>query len=271
MASLLRFALAAVAWALAGPLVAQDCLPNQLLCNGVCIDPQSSSAHCGACGAACYADEDCIAGTCALRDNDGDGWSNPEESSGIGACNPNDARFNPGVRERCNTIDDNCNGASDEGDAAEGLCPAQVNSLCTRRACGGGSCATVNEPPGTACGTAGAVCNAQGQCVLTPESVAFARDLDADGFVPPMDCNDDFAGVRPGLAEVCDARDNDCDAEIDEGVSCDDGNACTTDSCRGTPGCRNRPRADGTPCGAGSICLAVACVTIDVFGNGFEP
>jgi len=74
MARMLRLAIALAALALAGPLAAQDCLPNQIRCDGVCIDPQSSAAHCGACGAACYADEDCSAGTCALRDNDGDGW-----------------------------------------------------------------------------------------------------------------------------------------------------------------------------------------------------
>lgn len=73
MARMLRLALALAALALAGPLAAQDCLPNQIRCDGVCIDPQSSAAHCGACGAACYADEDCSAGTCALRDNDSDG------------------------------------------------------------------------------------------------------------------------------------------------------------------------------------------------------
>ncbi|MEM1417590.1 MAG: MopE-related protein [Myxococcota bacterium] len=33
-----------------------------------------------------------------------------------------------------------------------------------------------------------------------------------------VDCNDDRRDVRPGLLEVCDALDNDCDGTVDEGV-----------------------------------------------------
>jgi hypothetical protein len=53
-------------------------------------------------------------------------------------------------------------------------------------------------------------------------------DRDGDGFIPKVgepkggDCNDDDATINPGASEICDTLDNDCDGEIDEGVT----NAC---------------------------------------------
>ena len=42
-------------------------------------------------------------------------------------------------------------------------------------------------------------------------------DRDGDGVSALLDCDDDNAAIAPGLAEVCDGIDNDCDREIDEG------------------------------------------------------
>ena len=38
-------------------------------CDGVCVDPGSSAAHCGGCGNACGALESCQAGACACQDD----------------------------------------------------------------------------------------------------------------------------------------------------------------------------------------------------------
>lgn len=63
----------------------------------------------------------------------------------------------------------------------------------------------------------------------------FFRDEDGDGFGDPevstsgcapgagyvdnsMDCNDMAASAAPGMSEVCDALDNDCDFRVDEGL-----------------------------------------------------
>jgi hypothetical protein len=43
-------------------------------------------------------------------------------------------------------------------------------------------------------------------------------DLDGDGVVAALDCDDGDAEVAPGLDEVCDGKDNDCDGETDEGA-----------------------------------------------------
>ncbi len=43
-------------------------------------------------------------------------------------------------------------------------------------------------------------------------------DNDGDGFLAGEDCNDSDASVRPGVPEVCDGIDNDCDGAVDDGI-----------------------------------------------------
>jgi hypothetical protein len=43
-------------------------------------------------------------------------------------------------------------------------------------------------------------------------------DNDGDGYTYGSDCDDDDPSVHPGAPELCDGKDNDCDAEIDEGT-----------------------------------------------------
>jgi hypothetical protein len=49
-------------------------------------------------------------------------------------------------------------------------------------------------------------------------------DLDADGFADEacggQDCDDTNPAFAPGMAEVCDAHDNDCDGQINQGIQC---------------------------------------------------
>ena len=44
-------------------------------------------------------------------------------------------------------------------------------------------------------------------------------DADGDGFAAGEDCDDGDASVNAGATEVCDGIDNDCDGEVDEGVT----------------------------------------------------
>lgn len=98
-------------------------------------------------------------------------------------CNDNEYEVSPGADEYCSGVDENCNGEIDEG----------INSY------------------------------------------TFYADLDGDGFGDPLnsittcqdfvpgyitnntDCNDNTALAHPGLIEICDGIDNDCDAIVDEG------------------------------------------------------
>ena len=44
-------------------------------------------------------------------------------------------------------------------------------------------------------------------------------DADGDGFTSDDDCNDDDSAVNGAAIEICDGIDNNCDGNIDEGVT----------------------------------------------------
>ena len=50
-------------------------------------------------------------------------------------------------------------------------------------------------------------------------STPVGEDLDNDGYGSNDDCNDNDAAINPSAMETCDGQDNDCDGEVDEGVS----------------------------------------------------
>jgi RHS repeat-associated protein len=131
-------------------------------------------------------------------DNDNDGYT----VSG-GDCDDNDPSVNPGAKEICNGIDDNCNGQVDEGVLNIcGTCGPVPGEVCDGidNDCDGSTDEDLGQ---TTCGT--------GVCTHTIDNCT--------GGVTQI-CNPlDGAGL-----EVCDGLDNDCDGQIDEGVL----NACGT-------------------------------------------
>ena len=101
-----------------------------------------------------------------------------------GDCNDADATVFPDAQERCDGIDSNCNGLSDDVDEAA------IDQV-----------TTYYDGDGDGYGD-----RLGGESVKCPTDQWVAND---------GDCNDGDFSVRPGAAEVCDGLDNDCDGLAD--------------------------------------------------------
>jgi|JI61114C2RNA_FD_contig_111_112306_length_3280_multi_4_in_0_out_0_1 hypothetical protein len=164
-------------------------------------------------------------------------------------CNDADGAVNPGATEVCNSIDDNCDGNTDEGVEntyyadADGDTYGDAGS--TTMACsapeGYVSDATdCNDADGAVNPGATEVCNGiDDNCDgNTDEGVQNTYYADADGDTygdagsttmacsapegyvsDATDCNDADGAVNPGATEVCNGIDDNCDGNIDEGLT----------------------------------------------------
>ncbi len=195
-------------------------------------------------------------------------------SNVAGDCNDANASIRPGATESCNGADDDCDGTADEGVRNTYYLDADSDGFgvtgSTTQACSppagyvaaSGDCddSSPSVHPG-----ATEFCDAVDQdCVPGNEPTrTFYRDMDGDlygvasmttqacappsGYVEyPGDCDDSNNAVRPGVSELCDGIDNDCDAVIDDGAAASCSGlypfathvtawACTAGAC--APGC----------------------------------
>ena len=105
-------------------------------------------------------------------------------ASKSGDCEDGNAAVNPGMPEKCNGFDDDCDGQIDEKE-------------------GGGCTVYYQDFDGDGFGT-----STPSACLCGPTGVLTAT---ASG-----DCNDGDPDVHPEQAEVCNAKDDDCDGQVDE-------------------------------------------------------
>lgn len=147
------------------------------------------------------------AGVTWYRDGDGDGYGNP--SLPVQSCtaptgyvgNQNDCDDStrtsyPGASERCNSVDDDCDGSVDES-ATDMLTWYQDLDQ-----------DSYGDPKKTL-----SACS-------QPSSLYVSNNFD---------CDDSSATISPGSHESCNFQDDDCDGKVDDGVT----NACGT--CGATP------------------------------------
>jgi hypothetical protein len=113
-------------------------------------------------------------------------------------CNDANMAVRPGATEVCNGVDDNCNGATDDG--LPNGCWNDGDRDGYPAAGAAGQCA-----PGSGCPTG-----------TTNRDPAVTAN---------RDCNDGNMSIRPGATEVCNSADEDCDGTNDEGLAI----ACWTD------------------------------------------
>lgn len=181
-------------------------------------------------------------------DDDGDGYGVDDGVRTVVSCEPvpdyslrasdcDDAdRFkNPGAEEQCNGIDDDCDGVADfrigpgnlEDDDGDGIADAT---------CGGSDCddADPSVYPGAPELCDGIDNDCDGVADGADAMALWYLDLDGDGFgdesMPAIedcdpqparvprggDCDDSSAAIRPGVSDVCDGVDQDCDGDVDE-------------------------------------------------------
>jgi hypothetical protein len=169
---------------------------------------------------------------------------------------------NPGARELCDGVDQNCNGlADDEGlecRAGKGECVATGTLRCEQ---------TSGEPPG---------CTAAAK--MPGEEICNGRDDDCDGIIDGSDtlCAGSSQGpscVREGFAALCG-----CSLDQDCG-SADSGRICDARAQRCIDGCDAEPGRNGCPPGsncvsssnADGVCVAKPSGTGGAGGAGEPP
>jgi hypothetical protein len=151
-----------------------------------------------------------------VTDADGDGYSSDLD------CDDSNAAINPGATEECNSIDDNCNGAIDEGvkstfyldsDGDNYGNPSATTEACTAPTGYVGNSTDCNDGNNSIYPGAAEIAydDIDQDC-----SGADLTDVDGDGFdstavVGGTDCDDNDNNTYPGAAEIAyDGIDQDC-------------------------------------------------------------
>ncbi|MFT5434699.1 MAG: hypothetical protein ACI9OJ_005413, partial [Myxococcota bacterium] len=114
-------------------------------------------------------------------------------------CNDDDISVSPGATESCNEVDDDCDGKTDEEDA-DGCTNYYVD--------------TDEDGYGP---------DASARCLCQPDDTHVVQK--------GGDCHDGTEEISPGVSELCNLIDDDCDGQTDTGS---DGEFCSTDTAAGT-------------------------------------
>ncbi|MFO0631053.1 MAG: MopE-related protein [Polyangiales bacterium] len=234
------------------------CGNGALECGGVCVNPTGDVNNCGGCGLRCGAGQTCAQGVCrcaitgtSLCNGACVTLGTPCES-GIGACRRSGllvcgtggtfCNAVPGTptTERCNNVDDDCDGVADNNNAAQtcttlpfqtavcasGACAIQC--LLGRGDCDGmlsNGCETDLLDDPLHCGRCGGSCG-NGQCLAgacVPCGTGLSRCGNACVNLSTDAMNCGACGTRCGLGEYCEAGACRLISVLDGGVRLDGG------------------------------------------------
>jgi len=191
-------------------------------------------------------DNDCAAGVDEGCDQDDDGYCTASMVvegppavclNGGGDCNDNNELINPGAAEKCDDQDNDClNGVDDGCDkdddnyCDDGMATVGTPAVCPK---GGGDCDDLDDAVHPAVTD---ICdNLDNDCSGAADD---GCDDDNDGYCDQAmdvvgtpntclngsgDCDDEAANVHPDAPELCNAEDDNCDGQVDEGApACSD-------------------------------------------------
>jgi hypothetical protein len=155
-----------------------------------------------------------------------------------GDCNDMNPAIKPGALEICDGLDNNCDGTTDGVNTG---CYSGPSNTRGKGICKDGVQQCVNGVGvGVCSGEIVPVLQADGGVAVfvdgginTPEALCDNRDEDCDGIIDDGfdldgdgittcagDCDDKDAFNKPGAAERCDCKDNNCNSQVDEGQVC---------------------------------------------------
>ncbi len=167
-------------------------------------------------------------------------------------CDDGDAAINPAASERCDSVDNDCDGAIDEDDAidvlswyadgdGDGYGDASSSAMSCEQPTGHVSNSTdcddtdaaISPDADELCDGADNDCDGDADESSAVDAPTWYRDGDGDGYgvvgttevactastgfvADATDCNDGDSSLYPGATEHCDGVDNDCDGDTDE-------------------------------------------------------
>ena len=172
-------------------------------------------------------------------------------------CDDSDASVNPAASELCDGVDNDCDGDTDEADAADAstwyadadgdsygdaatstaACDQPTGYLDDATDCDDGD-ASINPAASELCDGADNDCDGDTDEADAADASTWYADVDADGYGDPTnttvacsassgfvsdatDCDDLEPSTNPGADEYCDGHDDDCDGDVDEADAVD--------------------------------------------------